>query len=617
MKSSATCQSQFKSPSCSSNAAALATPSRRNHGEVSTCSSSPLDCTPQAHSVSQMATVPRSSSPGVQRPLKRRLLMAFDNSTTPEPAGISKRRRSTGHSTSSIRSASKSPLPSPAPSTHSNQSESDSVHTSDLERQNSNRISNSECIVDGRKLTERQQLAMVLQMTANDSNSKTEDEEHHATARSSVSSSRQHRPVDESVARRIPARLNKRNERGETPLHVASIRGDAPLVAALISRGADVVSKDYAGWTPLHEACSHGHVDVVVELLEGGAPINAPGFDKERPLHDAVSNNHASTVEVLLRYGADPDLRNAKGQTALDYARFLGHNHILKLLGSEDLPAQEIPSSRAGAHAPPSSGNVESASLDSFPAADNHSSEGGLSCHSASPSGPAEKSPDSELSHKNMEPDCSPSPLLSSFNNCPQSSEVGPLHAGLGLPHSPVSSSASSTNNSSLSSSPSKCALQGTFTACSAPILESPAPHSTPKSCSPLSRFRTPCSSITSRDSGICINSSSSCFSPTTHDSSILSESVCTTPRIQVSATPPTPPSLSPIEKEKRRPFKAQKYSRARFDMLSLNDKYRDRPKVGSKHEDLPCTHTSQLVRVFCVSVMVLMFGLLSLSLCI
>jgi len=52
-----------------------------------------------------------------------------------------------------------------------------------------------------------------------------------------------------SVGRRTPAdkKLNKRNERGETALHVAAIRGDVKQMKKLIKSGADVNVKDYAG----------------------------------------------------------------------------------------------------------------------------------------------------------------------------------------------------------------------------------------------------------------------------------------------------------------------------------------------------------------------------------
>lgn len=44
-------------------------------------------------------------------------------------------------------------------------------------------------------------------------------------------------------------KVNKRNERGETPLHMAAIRGDVKQVKELISLGANVNVKDFAGKT--------------------------------------------------------------------------------------------------------------------------------------------------------------------------------------------------------------------------------------------------------------------------------------------------------------------------------------------------------------------------------
>ena len=44
-----------------------------------------------------------------------------------------------------------------------------------------------------------------------------------------------------------PSRIHKRNERGETPLHIACIRGDLHLAASLIEQGAEVNARDHAG----------------------------------------------------------------------------------------------------------------------------------------------------------------------------------------------------------------------------------------------------------------------------------------------------------------------------------------------------------------------------------
>lgn len=59
--------------------------------------------------------------------------------------------------------------------------------------------------------------------------------------------------VPSSASSRQKDKVNKRNERGETPLHMAAIRGDAKQVKDLISLGADVNVKDFAGGTPMPE----------------------------------------------------------------------------------------------------------------------------------------------------------------------------------------------------------------------------------------------------------------------------------------------------------------------------------------------------------------------------
>ena len=45
------------------------------------------------------------------------------------------------------------------------------------------------------------------------------------------------------------SKLQKRNERGETMLHTASIRGDLRQVSSLVDQGADINATDHAGTT--------------------------------------------------------------------------------------------------------------------------------------------------------------------------------------------------------------------------------------------------------------------------------------------------------------------------------------------------------------------------------
>ena len=54
---------------------------------------------------------------------------------------------------------------------------------------------------------------------------------------------------------------------GRTPLIVATMSGNAPIVAILLAKGADVRAKDMEGWTAMRYARGFGRDDIV-ELLE-------------------------------------------------------------------------------------------------------------------------------------------------------------------------------------------------------------------------------------------------------------------------------------------------------------------------------------------------------------
>ncbi|XP_060637338.2 BRCA1-associated RING domain protein 1 [Anolis sagrei] len=136
----------------------------------------------------------------------------------------------------------------------------------------------------------------------------------------------------EPLCKKSPRNLSlKRNHKGETLLHVASIEGNLSAVVHLLKNGADPNVKDYAGWTPLHEACNHGHKDIVALLLQHGALLNATGYQNDLPLHDAVKNGHLSIVKLLLSHGASRDAVNIFGRRPVDYAETEEMKSILML----------------------------------------------------------------------------------------------------------------------------------------------------------------------------------------------------------------------------------------------------------------------------------------------
>ncbi|NXF21465.1 BARD1 protein, partial [Rhodinocichla rosea] len=125
--------------------------------------------------------------------------------------------------------------------------------------------------------------------------------------------------------------IARRNYKGETLLHVASIKGDLAAVEELLKNGADPNVKDHAGWTPLHEACNHGHREVVELLLRHRALVNTTGYQNDSPLHDAAKNGHLAVVELLLLHGASRHAVNIFGLRPVDYAESKKMKSLLML----------------------------------------------------------------------------------------------------------------------------------------------------------------------------------------------------------------------------------------------------------------------------------------------
>jgi ankyrin repeat protein len=113
-------------------------------------------------------------------------------------------------------------------------------------------------------------------------------------------------------------RVEVRSVKDESPLMLASIKGHLEICRLLIARDADV---NKPGWTPLHYAASGGNAEVVQLLLDNYAYVDAESPNGSTPLMMAAMYGSPETVRTLLAAGADPTLKNARGLTALDFAR--------------------------------------------------------------------------------------------------------------------------------------------------------------------------------------------------------------------------------------------------------------------------------------------------------
>jgi ankyrin repeat protein len=87
-----------------------------------------------------------------------------------------------------------------------------------------------------------------------------------------------------------------------SPLHLAALHGNEPVLRALLSDPEiDLSQKSTAQWTPLHYAALSGHDDIINILLETKqVDVNLAGRKGRKPLHCAAIKGHERVVKRLL-----------------------------------------------------------------------------------------------------------------------------------------------------------------------------------------------------------------------------------------------------------------------------------------------------------------------------
>jgi ankyrin repeat protein len=122
------------------------------------------------------------------------------------------------------------------------------------------------------------------------------------------------------------------DKNGETPLMMASINGDLPLVQTLVLKNR--AQLDHISWTPLHYACAKGHLDVAQFLLANGAIVDSLSLGGTTPLMMAVQSGNDYLVKLLLDKGSNLQLRNEAGFSAIDIADIYNKSAISEGLRS-------------------------------------------------------------------------------------------------------------------------------------------------------------------------------------------------------------------------------------------------------------------------------------------
>ena len=120
------------------------------------------------------------------------------------------------------------------------------------------------------------------------------------------------------------ADIETKNDKGRSPLLLASRSGALTTVKMLVEAGADVRATDAKRATCLMFAAYYGHTDTVRYLV--GLPevdLNHRDTKSNTALHLAVHLNNADVVEVLIDAGADVEIK-AEGHSPLHVATISG-----------------------------------------------------------------------------------------------------------------------------------------------------------------------------------------------------------------------------------------------------------------------------------------------------
>ena len=121
----------------------------------------------------------------------------------------------------------------------------------------------------------------------------------------------------------------------EESLITACDNGDHPLVRSLIKSEADVnclVTVGFTQWSPLERATHYGYTNIVKLLLEHGANINLQDNDGETALMVASVRAQVNIAKMLLERGAQVDLQNKNGWCALMWPCREGHVESARVL---------------------------------------------------------------------------------------------------------------------------------------------------------------------------------------------------------------------------------------------------------------------------------------------
>ena len=133
------------------------------------------------------------------------------------------------------------------------------------------------------------------------------------------------------------ANPNALDDRHDTPWLVTGVTGSVAMLEALLPANPDLkIRNRFGGLSPI-PASERGHIDYVRRVVLTGVDLNHVNDLGWTALLEAVilgdgGPNHQEVVQILLAAGADRDIADRAGVTALQHAEQRGQNEVARLL---------------------------------------------------------------------------------------------------------------------------------------------------------------------------------------------------------------------------------------------------------------------------------------------
>ena len=133
------------------------------------------------------------------------------------------------------------------------------------------------------------------------------------------------------------ADINAQDNIKDSPFLLAGARGDVEILKILIPRGPDYSRVNRYGGSALIPAAERGHVEAVRLLVETGSPVNHINRLGWTALLEAVilgdgGKAHQQILDILIAGGADVNIPDGNGMSALEHARQRGFLEMEQIL---------------------------------------------------------------------------------------------------------------------------------------------------------------------------------------------------------------------------------------------------------------------------------------------